>query len=77
MKKSMVLREGKSFSSNILIRHVTLCYNWKSCICLYSADSGGRDIQGADLRPISCWDCGFESRRGSGCLSLVIVCVVR
>ena len=23
------------------------------------------------LRPLACWDCGFESRRGHGCLSLV------
>jgi hypothetical protein len=23
------------------------------------------------LRPLSCWNCGFESRRGHGCLSLV------
>jgi hypothetical protein len=27
------------------------------------------------LRPLVCWDCGFESRRGHGCLSLVsLVC---
>jgi hypothetical protein len=27
------------------------------------------------LRPFACWDCGFESRRGHGCLSLVsVVC---
>jgi len=25
------------------------------------------------LRPLVCWDCGFESRRGHGCLSLVRV----
>jgi hypothetical protein len=25
------------------------------------------------LRPLPCWDCGFESRRGHGCLSLVSV----
>jgi hypothetical protein len=25
------------------------------------------------LRPLTCWDCGFESRRGRGCLSFVIV----
>jgi hypothetical protein len=26
-------------------------------------------------RPLGCWDCGFESRRGVGCLSLVsVVC---
>jgi len=27
------------------------------------------------LQPLACWDCGFESRRGHGCLSLVrVVC---
>jgi len=27
------------------------------------------------LRPLACWDCGFESRRGLGCLSRVsVVC---
>jgi hypothetical protein len=27
------------------------------------------------LRPLACWDCGFESRRGHGCLSLLsVVC---
>jgi hypothetical protein len=26
-----------------------------------------------DWWPLACWDCGFESRRGHGCLSLVIV----
>ena len=25
------------------------------------------------LRPLDCWDCGFESRRGHGCLSVVSV----
>jgi len=23
------------------------------------------------LRPLTCWDCGFELRRGHGCLYLV------
>jgi hypothetical protein len=22
------------------------------------------------LQPLACWDCGFESRRGHGCLSV-------
>jgi hypothetical protein len=26
-----------------------------------------------DLRPLDCWDCGFESRRGHGCSFLVFV----
>ena len=28
-------------------------------------------VEGAGLRPLSRWYCGFESRRGHGCLSLV------
>jgi len=29
----------------------------------------------ASVLPLACWDCGFESRRGQGCLSLVnVVC---
>jgi len=40
------------------------------CICIY-ADPGGRAV----LRPLAYWDCGFESRRGCGFLSLVsVVC---
>ena len=32
-------------------------------------------LQSVGLRPIACWNCGFESRRGHGCLSLVwVVC---
>jgi hypothetical protein len=40
-----------------------------------TADPIGHAIQGVGLRPLACWDCGFESRRGHGCLSLVsVVC---
>jgi len=28
------------------------------------ADIAGRAVQGVGLRPLTCWDCGFESRRG-------------
>ena len=28
------------------------------------ADIVGRAVQGEGLRPLACWDCGFESRRG-------------
>jgi hypothetical protein len=31
--------------------------------------------KGIGLRSLACWDCGFESRLGHGCLSLVsVVC---
>jgi len=39
----------------------------------YSCLFGGRAVYGVGLRPLACWDCGYESRRGHGCLSLVNV----
>ena len=39
------------------------------------ADPSGRAVEDVGLRPFSSWDCGFESRRGCGCLCLVsVVC---
>ena len=36
---------------------------------------GDLAVKGMGLRPLTCWDCGFESRRWHGCLSLVsVVC---
>jgi len=37
------------------------------------ADPSGRTVYGVGLRPLTCRECGFESRRGHGCLSLVSV----
>jgi len=37
------------------------------------ADFSGRAFQVVGLWPIACWDRGFESRQGHGCLSVVIV----
>jgi hypothetical protein len=39
------------------------------------ADSSVRAVEGVGLRPLACWDRGFESRLGHGCLSLVSVFV--
>jgi hypothetical protein len=33
----------------------------------------GPAVYGVGLRPVACWECVFESRRGHGCLSLVTV----
>jgi hypothetical protein len=33
-----------------------------------NADSNGCTFYGVDLRLLDFWDCGFESRRGHGCL---------
>jgi len=42
------------------------------------ANPSGRAVKGVGLRPLPCWDCGFESHRGHGCLSVVsVLCVVR
>jgi hypothetical protein len=35
------------------------------------ADPSGSTVWAAGLRPLACWDYGFESRRGHGCLSVV------
>ena len=37
------------------------------------ADASGHAVSGVGLRPLACWDGGFESRRPNGCLSLVTV----
>jgi hypothetical protein len=44
-------------------------------IILSVADPSDRVVEGVGLLPLACWDCGFESRRGHGCLSLMsVVC---
>ena len=40
----------------------------------FQADPSGRAVYGGRLRPLACWDCGFEYRRRHGCLS--VVCIV-
>ena len=43
--------------------------------CLDLPKAPNADPSGMGLRPLAYWDCGFESRRGHGCLSLVsVVC---
>jgi hypothetical protein len=37
------------------------------------ADPSDLAALGVGLRPLACWDCGLESRRGHECLSLVSV----
>jgi hypothetical protein len=36
-------------------------------------DFNGRAVECVGLLPVACWDCGFESRRERGCLSVVNV----
>ena len=37
------------------------------------ADPSGRVVKCVGLRPLDCWDVGFETHRGHGCLSVVSV----
>jgi hypothetical protein len=42
---------------------------------VFRIDPSGGAGYGVGMRPLACWDHGFESRRGNGCLSLVsVVC---
>jgi hypothetical protein len=54
-------------------------YEWETCEVLrlksLIADPGGPAVWSMGLRPLACWDCGFECRWGHGCLSVVnVVC---
>jgi hypothetical protein len=42
-----------------------------------AAGPSGRTIQGVGLRPLACWDCGFDFHPGHGCLSSVISSHIR
>ena len=39
----------------------------------FTADPSCRAVWRVGLRRLACWDCGFESHRGHGCLSVVSV----
>ena len=44
-------------------------------VYIVTARPSGRAAQAVGLRPLACWDCGFESHREHGCLSVVsVVC---
>ena len=63
-------RFGRGFGP--VVRQTTKILNY-----MY-ADPGGRAVYGVGLQPQACWDCGFESHQGHGCLFLVgVLCVVR
>jgi len=45
------------------------------CLLYNLSDPRGRAFSGVGLQPFACWDCGFESPPGYGCLSLgSVVC---
>ena len=41
-----------------------------------NADPDGRAVYGVGLKPLGCWDRGFESRRGHGCSTFLFVFIV-
>jgi hypothetical protein len=58
----------------ILYRFTVINYTW-TLITVTAADPGGRAVKGVGLRPLACWACEFESRKGLACLSCVnVVC---
>ena len=75
--------------SKLIITLVNNLHLYDTCICqvtpihgvtklrrriaLVKAGPSDRAVQGVGRRSLACWDCGFESRRRYGCLSVVVV----
>jgi hypothetical protein len=60
----------QSSRNGLLVGYIKVCKS-----NTLQADPSGRAIYGVGPWQLACWDCGFESRRGHGCLSLVsVVC---
>ena len=57
----------KCWSEGLKVRDVGECMK----IMYNEADPIGGAAQGVGMRPLTCWDCGFETRREHGCLPLV------
>jgi hypothetical protein len=59
------------------IRLYTYTKRYYNIVLVYImyANPSDRAVSGVGLQPFACWDSGFESRRGHGCLCLVsVVC---
>ena len=54
--------------SDVTNEQITLNY-----VLYHTFIPSGRAVQGVGLRPLACWDCGFESLRRHGCLSVLSV----
>jgi hypothetical protein len=62
------LKTHKHNAAHTIHSHPVFLWTYQS---MYIADPSGRAVQGVGLRPFACWDRGFESHWGNGCLSLV------
>jgi hypothetical protein len=72
-------RAKKTNTYDITFRRKYILNNTKTLIWglhrVINAGPGCRAVKGAGLRPLACWDCGFEYHRGHGYLSAVsVVC---
>jgi hypothetical protein len=52
-----------------LLRNLSFRGNWVLC----AHYDWYTHIDGVGLQPLACWDCGFKSRRGHVCLSLLSI----
>jgi hypothetical protein len=43
----------------------------------FTGDTESRAVEGVGVRPLACWDCGFEFLRGIDACLLWVLCVVR
>ena len=68
------LQIGYDIFSSVMPSCTCLCVRIVYCATL--ADPRGRAGKGVGLRPLACWDCGFEFRQRHGCVSRVS-CAVR
>jgi len=65
----MILKEGHTFHCGTGSESICVMCN------LLLACRSGISVWGVGIRSLACWDCGFQSHRGHGCLSVVsVVC---
>ena len=59
----------------VFTKEVNTSKNVYCGMSLSKTGPSGRAVYGVGLRPLACLNCGFESYRGHGCLSVVsVVC---
>jgi hypothetical protein len=74
----LVSNQISAFWLQFIVPHIRIfspgtSYNISSPPTVRSAGPSGRAFKGVGLRPLACWDRGFESHRGHGYLSVVSV----
>ena len=77
------MNQNNAFCGTVFVLITFMCHTWLkranslaflTLIFIFVGPSG-RAVWRVGLRPLASWDCGFESHRGHGCLSVVsVVC---